>query len=519
MRNTISVVAGLLLAVSMPHATAQDSSQADEKAIQAPPALMHVEGLGSTPDGQVIASVGAGPWAPTSALHAVDPASSGTLAPMSAIVRLPDSVTRPTRAVRLSKGFWSGQMLVADQLTGEFFRVQIESINGVWQGCVFPTTLTAGGALADVSVDEAGSVVIVRQAEADSPAQVRRLDLATSPSSAIDRVQAIPGGLRLTFSEPIVRRVRESTDAYTVEQWYDVPTPAGGLTRCEAQTLEVMEARAVGEAAVELILAGLAPGRVVHISAKVESPRAGQPSAREAWYTLREMPASPEHRVPDLRVMVFSKTAGFRHSSIPDGVKSIQTLGRQYGFDVHATEDAAYFNDAMLHSYAAIIFLSTTGDVLDGDQQAAFERYIRAGGGYVGVHAASDTEYEWPWYGKLVGAYFLGHPAIQDATIRVLDREHIATNMLPADWPRRDEWYNFRSKPGHVHVLANLDETTYSGGTMNNDHPIAWCHEFDGGRAFYTAGGHTEESFGEDLFLRHLAGGIYWASGRTHLPE
>ncbi|KAA0216325.1 MAG: ThuA domain-containing protein [Leptolyngbya sp. PLA3] len=231
------------------------------------------------------------------------------------------------------------------------------------------------------------------------------------------------------------------------------------------------------------------------------------------------MPISTDHPAPDLRVLVFSKTAGFRHSSIPDGVKSIQAMGRTHGFDVHATEDAAYFNDAMLPNYDAVIFLSTTGDVLDGEQQDAFERYIQSGGGYVGVHAASDTEYEWPWYGKLVGAYFLGHPAIQDATIRVLDREHISTNMLPGEWPRRDEWYNFRAKPGHVHVLADLDETTYQGGTMNNDHPIAWCHEFDGGRGFYTAGGHTEESFAEDLFLRHLAGGIYWASGRTHMPE
>lgn len=467
----------------------------------------------------MIASASPGPWNAVSALYAVDPDEPGAFAPTSYSIRLPDRLTRPTRVVSLRQGPWAGQMLVADRLTGTFYRVQAESVNGVWQGVVFPTTLTAGGAMTDLSADAEGNIVIVTQAEGDVPAQVRRLELSPSRINEIAQVQAIPGGFRLTFREPVLSRSLESKETYAVEQWYDVPTSAGGLPRCEVQTLEVTDVRAAGDATVELMIAELAPGRVVHLKADVPGLRAREPVACEAWYTLGEMPTSPEHPAPELRVLVFSKTAGFRHSSIPDAVKSIREMGLKYGFDVHATEDAAYFNDGMLPHYAAIIFLSTTGNVLDDEQQGAFERYIRSGGGYVGVHAASDTEYEWPWYGKLVGAYFLGHPAIQDATIRVLDREHISTNMLPGEWPRRDEWYNFRSKPGHVHVLAEIDETTYSGGTMNNDHPIAWCHEFDGGRAFYTAGGHTEESFAEDLFLRHLAGGIYWASGRTHLPE
>ncbi|RMH14634.1 MAG: ThuA domain-containing protein [Planctomycetota bacterium] len=231
------------------------------------------------------------------------------------------------------------------------------------------------------------------------------------------------------------------------------------------------------------------------------------------------MPSSSDHPVPDMRVLVFSKTAGFRHGSIPLGIKAIRALGDRYAFDVHATEDAAIFNDLALSAYDAVIFLSTTGDILNDEQQAAFERYIHAGGGYVGIHAASDTEYDWPWYGKLVGAYFQSHPPIQPATIHVIDRAHVSTSMLPEQWQRRDEWYNFRSHPDHVKVLAKLDESTYSGGTMNNDHPIAWYHQFEGGRAFYTAGGHTNESFAEELFLRHLTGGIFWAAGRSHLPE
>lgn len=221
-----------------------------------------------------------------------------------------------------------------------------------------------------------------------------------------------------------------------------------------------------------------------------------------------------------MRVLVFSRTAGFRHASIPDGIRAIEQLGREHEFVVEATEDPAKFTDETLDRYAVIVFLSTTGDVLNDVQQAAFERYVQGGGGYVGIHAASDTEYEWPWYGRLVGAYFKGHPAVQEATIDVIDRNHISTEMLPAQWERRDEWYDYReSPPDDVHVLAKLDESTYEGGTMGDDHPIAWCHEFDGGRAWYTGGGHTSESFSEPLFLRHILGGLRWAAKTTSSVE
>jgi type 1 glutamine amidotransferase len=214
------------------------------------------------------------------------------------------------------------------------------------------------------------------------------------------------------------------------------------------------------------------------------------------------------------RVLVFSRTAGFRHDAIPDAVAAIGTLGVEHGFAVDATEDPAVFDDAQLARYRAVVFLLTTGDVLDPGQRAAFERYIRAGNGYVGVHSASDTEYGWPWYGGLVGAYFQSHPAIQPAMIRIEDRGHPSTAGLPEAWERTDEWYSFRSNPrGEVHVLARLDEASYAGGTMGEDHPIAWYHDYDGGRAWYTAGGHTRESYGEPLFLQHLLGGIRYAAG------
>ncbi|MFG2055555.1 ThuA domain-containing protein [Micromonospora sp. NPDC048930] len=216
------------------------------------------------------------------------------------------------------------------------------------------------------------------------------------------------------------------------------------------------------------------------------------------------------------RALVFSKTAGFRHDSIPAGIAAIQKLGQENNFAVDATEDAGAFTDANLARYDVVVWLSTTGDVLDGDQQAAFERYIRSGGGYAGVHAASDTEYEWPWYGKLVGAYFNSHPAIQQATVKVDDHVHPSTEPLPDRWVRTDEWYNYRADPrGKVHVLAALDERSYGPGTgaMGTSHPIAWCQQYDGGRSWYTGGGHTDASYTEPEFLKHLLGGIKTAAG------
>ncbi|HEV2779295.1 MAG TPA: ThuA domain-containing protein [Actinophytocola sp.] len=223
-------------------------------------------------------------------------------------------------------------------------------------------------------------------------------------------------------------------------------------------------------------------------------------------------PALPD----DPTILVFSKTAGFRHDSIPAGIAAITELGAQNGFQVEATEDAAAFTDANLDRFAAVVWLSTTGDVLNAEQQAAFERYIDSGGGYAGVHSAADTEYDWPWYGRLVGAYFQNHPQIQPATIRVTDHEHPSTAGLPDPWQRTDEWYNYRTNPrSQVKVLATLDESSYDpgSGAMGPDHPIAWCHPNGTGRSWYTGLGHTIESYSEPLFRAHLLGGIRYAAG------
>ncbi|NUR74254.1 MAG: DUF1080 domain-containing protein [Hamadaea sp.] len=216
-------------------------------------------------------------------------------------------------------------------------------------------------------------------------------------------------------------------------------------------------------------------------------------------------------------VLVFSKTAGFRHDSIAVGIQTIRDLGAANNFTVTATEDAAAFTASNLAQYEAVVFLNTTGDVLDDAQQTAFEAYIRGGGGYVGVHAAADTEYGWPFYGELVGAWFASHPAIQQATIKVEDRAHAATAGLSPTWVRTDEWYNYQTNPrSTAHVLASLDESSYTGGSMGGDHPHTWCKTVGSGRSFYTGSGHTQAAYSEAGFRALLLGGIRYAARRVN---
>lgn len=230
------------------------------------------------------------------------------------------------------------------------------------------------------------------------------------------------------------------------------------------------------------------------------------------------LPLFSLHGDEAFRVLVFSKTTGFRHASIEAGVKAVQKLAEEHHFGVEATEDASDFAEEKLGGFQAVVFLNTTGDVLDANQQEAFQRFIRKGGGFVGVHSAADTEYDWEWYGELVGAYFKSHPKIQGAVIQVENLQHPATKHLEESWERTDEWYNFRANPREeVSVLLSLDTDSFEGSAMDGDHPIAWYHQFDGGRALYTGLGHTEESYGEPEFLQHLLGAIQWAA--DSLPE
>ncbi|WP_400262909.1 ThuA domain-containing protein [Sphingobacterium sp. SG20118] len=208
------------------------------------------------------------------------------------------------------------------------------------------------------------------------------------------------------------------------------------------------------------------------------------------------------------RVLIFSKTTGFRHESIEHGVEVVKHILSSNMMRGDHSEDSRLFTDSILSKYDAIVFLSTTGDILDDSQKAAFVRFIQSGKGFVGIHAESDTEFNWPWYGQLVGGYFSSHPAVQEAKIEVKNRKHLATKHLPKVWFHRDEWYDFKSVKEGLHILMDLDETSYEGGKMGKFHPIAWYHEFDGGRSFYTGLGHTLEAFDSEKFQKHILGGI-----------
>jgi len=215
------------------------------------------------------------------------------------------------------------------------------------------------------------------------------------------------------------------------------------------------------------------------------------------------------------QILVFTKTAGYRHKSIEKGVATLKDLGTQHNFEITQTEDSLQFSEENLKKYKVVLFLSTTLDVLGVEQEQAFKKYINNGGSYMGIHAASDTEYDWPWYGKLVGGYFLSHPKQQEARINVVDKTHAATMHFGDTWMHFDEWYNFKDINPNIKVLLKLDETSYTGGKNGDDHPISWCHEYDGGRAFYTGLGHTEKSYDDPNFRKHLVGGIMYCLGRN----
>lgn len=217
------------------------------------------------------------------------------------------------------------------------------------------------------------------------------------------------------------------------------------------------------------------------------------------------------------RALVFSKTAGFRHQSIPEAVAALKKLGKTQGFSVYATEDAGAFTDENLEKYDVVILASTTGTIFNEEQKAAFQKFVQSGKGVVGIHSAADTEYEWPWYNKMMGAYFLTHPAQQTLRLEVVDQTHPSTWHLPKNWLWYDELYEYKDINPDIKVLIKADESTYKPAKGNGDnHPMAWYHEFDGGRVFYTAFGHVESAWEDPDFLKHMAGGIWYvATGHT----
>jgi cytochrome c len=213
------------------------------------------------------------------------------------------------------------------------------------------------------------------------------------------------------------------------------------------------------------------------------------------------------------RVLVFSKTAGFYHASIKEGRQFLLDWGKKNNVAVDTTTNGELFTDENLKRYNAVVFLNTTGDVLNPAQQIYFERFIQSGGGYVGIHAASDTEYDWPWYNGLMGGYFNGHPGkpnVQVGKMTVLDKTHPSTTHLAETFDKKDEFYNFKSMNKEaLKFLISVDEKSYTEGKMGDFHPMSWYHDYDGGKAFYTNFGHTPETFTtETPIMEHISKGL-----------
>lgn len=214
------------------------------------------------------------------------------------------------------------------------------------------------------------------------------------------------------------------------------------------------------------------------------------------------------------RVLVFSKTeGGYRHASIEAGKQMFVKMAKDKSFKIDTTEDATHFNDKELKQYDVIVFLSTRGNILDTFQQQAFQNYIHRGGGFVGIHAATTTEYEWPWYNKLIGAYFDGHPEPQKASYKKIDNTFYPTKTFPDTLQWMDEIYNFRSVQDSLHYTITIDEKSYTGGKMGGFHPVSWYHTFEGGRVFYISLGHFDSAYSDPMFTTIIYNGLRWAAG------
>lgn len=232
-----------------------------------------------------------------------------------------------------------------------------------------------------------------------------------------------------------------------------------------------------------------------------------------------EIPANPGN-LGKRGVLLFYKTNGFEHESISTGLLEITTQGEGRGWNVIATDNGAFFNEDYLNKFKVVVFLSTTGDILTKEQERAFEKFVASGGGYVGIHAAADTEYEWKWYNDFLGTHFRDHslfPHTPEATLMTENKKHPSTAHLPNRWKKVEEWYNFkdnvRNKKG-FDVLLSVDETSYNVGEtdgMAGDHPITWVSSAKNGRMFYTALGHDSETFTEVKSMNHILKGIEWA--------
>ena len=443
-----------------------------------------------------------------------------------------EAANSPAQSVLITNGPMTGQLLISDVKYGGLRRGFLEKVGDVWQGGVVPysqgfevgTNRMVWGPDGWLYIGGIGATESWAWTDPKTGAWtsfgLQRIKPNGNSVFEIETVKAIPTGFRVKFTKPFSKAsLKSKTDEILhAAQWDYEPTPEYGGDKKHRESLDVASIKAVSSTELDVTLPGLKEERVVHLNFNLKSDKGEDLWATECWYTLNKIPAPKTSIVralvkPNPRVLVFSKTTGFRHDSIPTAVDAVRKLGTEHGFSVVATEDSSVFTDANLAKFDTVVFLLTIGDVLNEAEKAAFEKFIRAGGGYVGVHSATDTEYKWPFYQSLVGAAFRSHPpGTYVAQLKIEDPNHPASVSLPNNWLHNDEWYNFKVNPrSNVRVLATVDESTYTGGDMG-DHPVMWTNEIGKGRGWYTALGHTKESYSELHFLESLYQGILWVS-------
>jgi type 1 glutamine amidotransferase/glucose/arabinose dehydrogenase len=457
----------------------------------------------------------------TPALHSDRPTS-----PPALILPQGEISNSPSDIVAIENGPFAGQIYFSELKLGGVRRAFLEEVEGQMQGGVVRFCQGFEGGANRLLWSEDGSLIVGMTGEQASWSWrgtqfgLQRMVPTGGGAFEIFDVTATPTGFRMRFTEPVDSSLAADRTRFEARQWgYHATAQYGGAKRHE-ESVEVLDVRVSEDGfAVDIDLEGLEEQRCVWIRADLASARGERIWSPEVWYTLNRIPGRTLPETPpfeDRGVLVFSKTSGFRHDSIEEGAGALMGLCTNLGLPCDWTEDSQVFNDTTLAQYRVVVFLSTTGDILDLQEEAAFERWIGTGGTFVGVHAAADTEYDWPFYGEVVGAFFKSHPKVQPARIEVVDRDHPSTAHLPEVWTRTDEWYDYKAAPGDAfRVLMRLDEASYEDANMaaeTGTHPIAWLRDDETARAYYTGGGHTVECFSEPDFLRHLEGALRWAA-------
>ncbi|MFZ4507542.1 MAG: ThuA domain-containing protein, partial [Fimbriimonas sp.] len=453
------------------------------------------------------------------------PYDSQPLTPPTVSIPQNEAGNSPAGGVTIAKGEFAGQMLTTDVRFGGLQRVWLDKVNGQLQGGIIPFTQGLESGTNRLVYGPDGSLYYGGIGATDTWAWVdpksgkwtqfglQRLRPNGKSTFEIHSMVATPTGFRLNLNRAVPKATLENPGSYYLQQWHYEPTEEYGGDKKGIETLKVTKAVASADRkSVLLTVPNLKEWRTVELRTSLKSDKGENLWAGQLWYTLNQIPGRDGR---GLNVLVFSKTAGFRHDSIPTGQQMFRELGAGLDWKVTFSEDASIFTTPEFKKFQVVVFLNTTGDILNREQEVAFEGFIRKGGGFLGIHSAADCEYDWPFYGKLVGGYFLSHPAIQKVDIVITDRSHPATIFLPPVWTRTDELYDYKALPDpSIQILARLDTTTYQGHKMGPNHPFMWCHSFEGGRGFYTGMGHTKETYSEPKYREMIKQAVFWVAGQ-----